>query len=397
MNRTNDPDGRPLVLLVDDDAEMSRFIVRTLSSRYRLVTAADGAEGLALARAMKPEVILTDIMMPGMDGEAFVDALRGEPELADVPLAIITAQTDEPQRLRLLRQGVQDYLIKPFSLTELSVRLDNLVRRRRAEEDLRTLTAELEKRVSERTCALEVANRELQKEVIERCQAESRLTASLSEKETLLKEVHHRVKNNLQLVYSLLNLQTRHVKDPKTLEGLQDCRHRVMAMAMVHEKLHRSRDLGRINAVDYFRDLVRHLFDAFGASASNVRLSLESDPAPLHVDEAVPCGLILYELVSNSLRHAFPDGRGGAVRVAFRRNTAGRTTLLVEDDGVGLPPDLDHLNARSLGLQLAATLAQQLDATLERDMQRRGTAFKLSFTAAARGAPAAPARQEVRS
>lgn len=394
MDRSEAREDRPLILLADDDPEMCRFIVRSLSQRYRIVTAQDGAEALPLAQKLSPDLIITDIMMPKVDGETLTRNLREDPALAQIPVVIITAQTEEDQRVRLLRAGVQDFLIKPLSVTELSVRVDGLLKRRAAEEALRRLTVELEDRVAERTRLLENANKQLQREVAERCQAEARLTASLSEKETLLKEVHHRVKNNLQLVYSLLNLQTRHVRDPKTLEGLQDCRHRVMAMAMVHEKLHRSRDLGRIQAVDYFRDLVRHLFDSFGAAAKPVRLTLEADPVTLPVDEAVPCGLILYELVSNSLKHAFPDGNGGAIRVSFRRDPAGRATLSVDDDGIGLPPDMDVRHSPSLGLQLVCTLAGQLSASLSLDRERKGTSFRLAF-GAAQAAPSA--KQEVSS
>jgi two-component sensor histidine kinase/FixJ family two-component response regulator len=372
-------DARPVVLLVEDDPEIVRFIVRTLSDRYRFVVADDGEEGMALASKMSPEAILTDVMMPRMNGEAFVRKIRSEPSLASVPLAIITAQADEELRLRLLRQGVQDYLLKPFSITELSVRLENLIRRRRAEEALWRLTLELEGRVAERTRALEESNRELRKEVAERCEAEARLKASLSEKETLLKEVNHRVKNNLQLVYSLLNLQTRRVKDPNTLAGLEDCRHRVLAMALVHEKLHRSRDAGRISAPEYFRDLTRHLLDSFGAAAREVTLELQVAPAALQVEEAIPAGLMAYELVSNSLKHAFPPGAGGRVRVGLSREEGGRLALLVEDDGAGLPPDLDVRDADSLGLRLVRTLAEQMKGSLEALKPARGAAFRVTF------------------
>jgi two-component sensor histidine kinase/integral membrane sensor domain MASE1 len=241
-----------------------------------------------------------------------------------------------------------------------------VARKRRAEEEVRHLNHVLEARVLDRTWALEDAN--------------LRLRASLEEKETLLKEIHHRVKNNLQIVYSLINLQSRHVDDPKTLEGLRDCRERVRAMAMVHEKLYRSRDLGRINFGDYIEELTGGLAQTYGHEG--VRIEVDAEGVRLGIDEAVPCGLMIHELVSNSLKHAFSGGRGGHVWVTLEHAGEAGLKLEVRDDGVGFPPGLDFQESSSLGLQLVCSLARQLSGEIRREDAHPGTAFVVTFPAA---------------
>jgi PAS domain S-box-containing protein len=245
--------------------------------------------------------------------------------------------------------------------------------RRRTEEEIHRLNEDLEARVMDRTRALEEAN--------------ARLRGSLSEKETLLKEIHHRVKNNLQIVYSLINLQSKNVRDPKALEGLEDCRERVRAMAMVHEKLYRSKDLARIDFRDYVAELTKGLSQTYGTRGVSVRV--DADEVSLGIDEAVPCGLIVHELVSNCLKHAFPSGRGGEVVVELRREGAGQLHVTVRDDGVGFPAGMDFRSMTSLGLQLVSGLARQLGGSVRRK-EGRGTAFEVVFHAAAEAAP--PAR-----
>lgn len=207
------------------------------------------------------------------------------------------------------------------------------------------------------------------------------MEASVREKETLLREVHHRVKNNLQTVYSLLNLQAGRVDNPAVLADLQDCRERVMSMALVHEKLYRSPDLARINFAEYLHDLIRRLDRSLGRSDGSVRVTVEAAPISLDVDDAIPCGLVVYELVSNALKHAFPDGRAGVVRVGFGRAQDGRVALSVEDDGAGMPPDADPARPTGLGLHLVNALAGQVDGVLAVE-RGNGTSFRLTFTAA---------------
>ncbi len=217
------------------------------------------------------------------------------------------------------------------------------------------------------------------RDVTERKRAEDQVRASLREKEVLLKEIHHRVKNNLQVMSSLLYLQSKNIKDIETLEMFQDSQSRVRSMALVHEKLYQSQDLARIDFAEYVRSLASYLFRSYGVNTNVIRLKINVDDVFLGVDAAIPCGLIVNELVSNSLKHAFPGGRRGEIRIEFYSEDDGQYALMVSDDGVGFPEDLDFRDTGSLGLQLVHTLIEQVGGIIELD-RSDGTKFKITFT-----------------
>ena len=188
------------------------------------------------------------------------------------------------------------------------------------------------------------------------------MRGSLREKEVLLKEIHHRVKNNLQVTSRLLRLQSARIDDPIALEMFAVCQDRLRSMALVHEKLYQSRDLSRIDFADYAGSLALLLFGAFGVDPDRIRLEVAGSPVLVPVDVAVPCGLILSELVSNCLKHGFPRGRSGRIEIRTTGESDRLMRLSVADDGVGLPPDVDLAHAETLGLELVRTLAEQLAA-----------------------------------
>ena len=222
----------------------------------------------------------------------------------------------------------------------------------------------------------------IMRDVTERAETEERLKSSLHEKEALLKEIHHRVKNNLQVISSLLALQARSVTDETTKKKFHESRDRIHSMALLHESLYQSDNLAWIDFPEYIKQLADHLFRSYGVTAERVRLRTDLDRLFLNMDTAVPCGLIINELISNSLKYAFPEGRSGEVHLELREKQDRTAQLIVEDDGVGLTPGFDWVNARSLGLRLVRTLAQQLDGTLEVG-SGPGTSFQLTFRPAA--------------
>lgn len=218
------------------------------------------------------------------------------------------------------------------------------------------------------------------RDVTQRKRAEARLHASLQEKEALLKEVHHRVKNNLQIISSLLTLQADQVTGPGALEVLRESRNRVRSMAQIHETLYRSEDLSRADFAAYIESLGSQLFRSYAVDPGRVRWHAEVAPVSLDLDRAIPCGLILNELISNALKHAFPEGRSGEIVVRLYASSEGMYTLVVSDNGVGLPDERGPGLTGSLGLQLVATLARQLRGRL--DVERQGgTTFRLTFPA----------------
>ncbi len=254
-----------------------------------------------------------------------------------------------------------------------------LAERVRAEEELKSYRDHLEELVKDRTAELEAVNERLLQEIADRTQAEERLKASLQEKEVLLREIHHRVKNNLQVVSSLLYLQTRGIQDPQFLEKLQESQNRVKSMALVHESLYQSKDLVRIDFAEYIHSLTRHLFQSYGDHSPTIALSINIDEVSLGVDAAIPCGLIVNELVSNALKHAFPSGQTGEVRVDLYSEAEDRLTLVVSDNGVGFPPDVDIHNTQSLGLQLVNGLVKQLNGAMQL-YHNGGTQVRITFS-----------------
>lgn len=221
------------------------------------------------------------------------------------------------------------------------------------------------------------------RDITERKTAEEKLRASLREKETLLKEIHHRVKNNLQVVSSLLGLQSRGIAEDATRKMFQESQNRVHSMALLHERLYQSQNLSEIDYADYISQLAAHLFRSYGVSSSRIRLTMKVNKKHLTMDAAVPVGLILNELLSNALKYAFPEGREGEVQILFEDGPDGLTRLVVSDNGIGLPRDVNIWNTRSLGLRLVRTLAAQLDAALAVNSEH-GTEIILTLPQAAK-------------
>lgn len=223
-----------------------------------------------------------------------------------------------------------------------------------------------------------------QSEITERKQAEAQFKASLTEKEALLKEIHHRVKNNLQVISSLLNLQSRQVTEQPMLEIFKESQHRIRSMAIIHEKLYQAPNLAQINFADYVYSLAGYLFRSYGINTTAISLKVNIIDIALTLETAIPCGLIINELVSNSLKYAFsPDQTGeisitlGPVMANFQTG-AQQLCLTVSDNGSGLPLAVDFHHTHSFGLQLVNLLTEQLDGVVEVD-RSNGTAIKITF------------------
>ncbi|RKY07975.1 MAG: hypothetical protein DRP65_09755, partial [Planctomycetota bacterium] len=226
---------------------------------------------------------------------------------------------------------------------------------------------------------LMAANQQLEADINERKRMEEKIRAALREKEVLLKEVHHRVKNNMQVISSILNLQSRHIQNSHTQKVFADSQNRIMSMALVHEKLYESEDLAKIDFAGYVRSMTGYLFGLYGAGNS-IRFNIDIKNILLDVNTAIPCGMIINELISNSLKYAFPAGRGGQIYIGLHQAEYDKLILTVKDDGVGLPEGMDFRKTESLGMQLVVMLTEQLDGSIEVD-KRKGTTFKITFAA----------------
>lgn len=230
-------------------------------------------------------------------------------------------------------------------------------------ESLARLAADLEDRVAERTRQLEHSVNELRRKN-NKVQELARITErDLEEKKLMLNEIHHRVKNNLQVVQSLLKMSVRSLPDGEARTVTMNTAQRVYAMAMVHERLYQTKDLAGISVATYARDLFAGVTESNSALEGQIRLKLDADEILLNLDQAIPFGLMVNELLCNSLKHGFPEGRKGIVRVSIHRGPGG-AELVVKDDGIGLPENFNAAKCKSLGLKLAASLAHQLGGEL---------------------------------
>ncbi|MCP4401247.1 MAG: response regulator [bacterium] len=316
------------ILLIDDGADILALLASVLKNEgYAVLTAADGDEGIERFQEKHPDLVISDIRMPGKDGIAVLRTIK-EAE-ADVDVIMLTGYSDETTAIDCLRLGACDYLLKPMqNLNVLLLLVRRALHRRELEQEVRSYRKQLEELTIERTLELTRANteakrltEELQQEITERKKMEEQITIAIQEKTVLLQEIHHRVKNNLQIVASLLNLQADLCTDDRTPAILRESWYRVHAMALVHEQLYGSKDLTQVDVAAYIKDLTADLFYTYGNSARPISLAVEAAGAGLDIDKAIPCGLIVNELVSNALKYAFPaehdrsDDRQVTIRV----------------------------------------------------------------------------------
>jgi PAS domain S-box-containing protein len=214
-------------------------------------------------------------------------------------------------------------------------------------------------------------------DITDRKRAEEKLKASLCEKEAMMREIHHRVKNNMQIVSSLLRLQSKNMRSKKLRETFRIAQNRIKSMALIHEVLYRSENLEKINFSEYIKRITNHLFSIFTQEARRVQLDLDVGELYLDIDRAIPCGLIINELVSNCLKHAFPDGQSGIVQIKLA-NKLDSYAITIKDNGIGLPEETAPMSAETLGLQLVNDLVKQIEGKI---MVRResGTTFQITF------------------
>lgn len=236
--------------------------------------------------------------------------------------------------------------------------------------------AEQERRIYERTAELARTNEILLAEIVKRRREEEILNMSLKEKEVLLREIHHKVKNNLQLISCLLYVQSKKAVDERPQDILQDFQDRVKSMAMVHEKLSRSRNLAKINLAEYVKSLIDNLFRSYNVSTDRIALNFDVDNIMIGVDTAVSCGFVINEVVSNSIKHAFPGGRKGEINIEFHSDDEKSFRMVIRDNGIGFKTDL--AKSHTLGLQLVSAVMEHIDGSIKLDSSG-GTRLEIAF------------------
>ncbi|MBF0495241.1 MAG: PAS domain S-box protein [Deltaproteobacteria bacterium] len=487
------------ILIVDDDDNSRIYLERALKAQgYSVESASNGTQALDLARHSPPDMIISDILMPEMDGFMFCRQVKEDERLKRIPFVFYSATYCEKDDEKLaMNLGASRFIVKPMELEDfLSIILEVLEESKKKtlsvpestkmemeeldQMHLEALTRKLltkihqleESRkdieeserkyrayINESPTAIFVAtgdgrflevnqaacrltgysteellrmtildllasgkgdlvqsrfkdiqrNRRIMDEVelrrrdggsiyvilnaaslsndryiafcqdiTERKRAEEIIKASLKEKEVMLREIHHRVKNNLQIIIGLLNLQGEYSKDAHVASLLGECRNRIKTMASVHEKLYRAHNLAGIDLSDYIDGLIGTAFISYGTIAGKVRIEMKIEDISLGIDTAVPFGLILNELISNCLKHAFPGTRKGTISISLRVINADQLELVVADDGVGLPAGLDLNRTSSLGWELITGLTRQIKGKLE-VLKDTGMAVRITF------------------
>ncbi|UIJ37976.1 response regulator [Desulfobaculum bizertense] len=367
-------------LLVIDDEELIRQSIKGYleDSGYVVLEAADGRNGLEMFRLHAPDLVLVDLKLPEIAGLDVLAQILAESPLT--PVLVISGTGVLYDAIEALRLGAWDYITKPIQ--DMGVLEEALLLAFRRSEKIQRRVRyreELEREVERRTHELLLANEELNKNIEDRLKIEKKLSASLEEKEVLLKEIHHRVKNNLQIISSLLYLQSQHIPDPLAKEVFTESRCRVKSMALVHEKLYQSTDIAKIDYNEYLQQFVDFLKTTYLPPTHDIELKLNVNDVYLPVDSAIPVSLIINELVTNAFKYAWPQAVTGTLTLDLVSNGS-RVELGVADNGVGLPENFDIQQAESLGMQLISSLVQQLGGEIRIDSEpHKGTHVIIRF------------------
>ncbi|MGK7895615.1 MAG: response regulator [Xenococcus sp. (in: cyanobacteria)] len=410
------------ILIVDDNPNNLAVIVDYLEdSGLNILVSQDGDSSLKRAKYAKPSIILLDVLMPGIDGYETCRLLKQDSDTRDIPVIFMTALSSIEDKIKGFEVGAVDYVTKPIQPEEVLARIklhlglrymtqtlarqnsilqveieqrksvekklytsnlqlqQKIKERNQAQQDLKILNEQLESRVEQRTNELKISNQNLNCEIIDRKKAEAQVRKSLQEKELLLKEIHHRVKNNLLVVSNLLDFQTDYIEDQELIKMFENSQHRIQSIALIHEHLYNSSDLKKLNLSEYIISLIDKLSDSYETEEKEIHFLTDIDEIYLNIETAQPCGLIINELIANALEHGFREQRRGTIWLSFKKDDQEQIILTVTDNGIGFPENLDFQQTESLGLQLVCTLTKQLEGTINLN-RTQGTSFTITFT-----------------
>lgn len=333
------------VLILEDvelDAELTEYEMRREGLKFKSRRVETEDDFIKELDDLEPDIILADHSLPTFDGVSALKIARSKAPY--IPFIFVSGKIGHEYAVDMLKMGAKDYVFKN-NLTKLVP----AIQRALIEKD------ELEELIESR----------------------NELARALKEKEMLLKEIHHRVKNNLMIISSLLELQSYYIKDKADLDFFRESRTRADSMAIIHERLYLSTDLKNIDFGDYISSLATELLDVYTVSPDRIKLKIDVKNIHLDINTAIPLGLITNELMTNSIKYAFPDDIKGTITLRIVKE-GDKFIFTLKDDGIGFPSDLDYKNADSLGLELVNSLTNQIDGKLELKGEN-GTEFKITF------------------
>ncbi len=354
IDRQHNPANRhDITLLFVDDNESIRMLYQRLLEKHvnHFYIARNGRHGLDLYKEHKPDLVITDINMPVMDGLEMVREIK----LIDpnAKIVMMSAYSVKDNFIESINLGVDGYLMKPVEAKKLLSLIDEFA-------------------------GITLMKWELEQKEQKRKEAEEFLKKSLEEKEVLLREVHHRVKNNMQIISSILRMQSRTIEDERLKEFLQESQNRIHSMALIHENLYNNDTLASIKFSNYVKSLSNNIARTYANQKATVRFNYQMEDAYLPIDAAIPCGLIINELISNSFKYAFQNRNHGLVNIHFEQLENLTYQLTVSDDGIGIPDHVDITKTRSLGMKIIHKLIKQIEGDLSTDFSE-GTKFIITF------------------
>ncbi|MDI6725119.1 MAG: response regulator [Methanobacterium sp.] len=368
------------ILIIEDNIRDVRLIqemlkeVRHFNFEFTHVERLD--KGLKCIENDGFDVLLLDLNLPDNTGlDTFIKARNGK---SNLPIVILSGESDEETAIEAVHQGAQDYLMKGEVDGKLLARsIFYAIERKATEEELIKHRDHLEELVEKRTLGLKEANKKLRREINERKLAEEEIRASLEEKKILLDEIQERIQNSLQTIISIIDAEYFQNGQKKPKDFNQEIQNRAKAVELINEKLYQSEDFAMIDFACYIRELTDYLFDFYGVDSNLISFKMDVEGIPLDIDVAIPCGLIINEIVTNSLKHAFPDERKGQICIKFHSDN-NNTVLTVWDDGIGFKEEINIEKADTSGLRLVNKLVKQLDGKIEVNTSK-GTEFKIIF------------------
>jgi two-component sensor histidine kinase len=325
-----------------NDSELLQFVLQNGGLKYDYKRVDNKNDYVKELSSGIYDIVIADYSLPLYSGyQALELARQYNPH---IPFIFVSGTLGEENAISMLKQGASDYLLKG---------------------NLKRLISAIEHSINESNTK------------VEKIKAEEKLRDSLKEKELLLREIHHRVKNNLQIISSLVKLQAVSQKNKETQDILLETNNRIMAMSIIHQKLYQSVNISKVNFEEYPKSLMSYLSNIYSDKKSNIRFNVNVDNVNLDVDTSVPCGLLMNEIITNSLKHAF-DERGGEINLEMKKHNDNKYYLIISDNGKGLGFDFDEYSGDTLGVQLIRALVNQLDGNLEIDSSM-GTKYSISF------------------
>lgn len=341
------------VLFVDDNDTIRQLYRRILEKHVNnLYIAENGYHGLELYQKYKPDLVITDMVMPVMNGLEMVKEIK---KIApDAKFVVMSAYSEKDSFVESIHLGVDGYLMKPVEAKKLLSLIDEFA-------------------------GITLMKWELERKEKKRREAEEYLKKSLEEKDVLLREVHHRVKNNMQIISSILSMQSRNIDDPRLKDVLQESQNRIHSMALIHENLYNHKSLANIMFSSYVKSLTGNIARTYANQQAKIKFDYQIDDAYLPMDIAIPCGLIINELISNSFKYAFVNQTKGIISIHFKNISDDNYVLIVSDNGVGIPPEVNIKKTKSLGMKILHKLVQQIEGELQYDFSE-GTKFSIKFS-----------------